>query len=154
MIIDEIQHYQRYQEMVKIGSTLKEIYQLYQGGVFPTTNQELTPTIKINSVRFQAKEARKKKIFENHQQWLDIHFIFSGSEKILIGQPEKMVQTKAYNLENDIEFFEGKEQVALTLEAGQFLVCYPGEAHCVGVSGTLDKGMTIEKLVGKLKISD
>lgn len=154
MIIDEIINYQRYQEIGVLAQALKTMYDIYQSKIFPTDNQELSARSKINSVSFMSRLPGEDEQFENHRQWLDIHFIFSGSEEILVGSASQMEVQQAYDQSQDIEFLSGTETVRVTLEAGQFLICYPGEAHCVGVSGNPEQAAPISKLVGKIKMTD
>ncbi|MBE9389751.1 YhcH/YjgK/YiaL family protein [Vagococcus salmoninarum] len=154
MIIDDITNYQRYQELDDLAQALEIMYDIYQSKNFPTDNQELSARSKINSVSFMSRLPEEDEQFENHRQWLDIHFIFNGSEEILVGSASQMEVQQAYDQSQDIEFLRGTETVKVTLEAGQFLICYPGEAHCVGVSGNPEQAVPISKLVGKIKMTD
>ena len=154
MIIDNIQNYARYQEIPHIGCALKEIAEIYQSGIYPENDQELSNEIKINRVVFRGKQERVPNIFENHHQWVDIHFIFEGSEKILVTPAKELKRMENYNADNDIEFFEGTGKIELVLNPGAFLVCYPEEAHCVGGLGNPSSSSQIKKLVGKIKGSD
>ena len=68
------------------------------------------------------------KKFEVHQKYIDIQFIVSGSEKIYLGNPHEMTTAIPFNPEKDIAFLDGRGP-AVNLNAGEFMIIWPHEAH-------------------------
>lgn len=65
--------------------------------------------------------------WEAHRRYADLQFVVAGDERIGYGPIERFAG-RGYNAEKDIEFFTGPGDV-LTLEAGGFLLLWPGEVH-------------------------
>lgn len=92
-----------------------------------------------------ATEAAK---FEAHNNFIDIQFVISGSEKM--GWSDRSVCTNPvaeYNSEKDVIFFNDKPQMYFGLNAGQFVIFFPEDAH----APMIGEGV-IKKLVVKVKI--
>ena len=92
----------------------------------------------------------EKIISEAHKKYIDIQFMVNGEELIGVapmGYDEKETQAIP---ENDVWFYECKtEQV--TLIENSFMVLYPNDLHCPGVS-TNNKPMACKKVVVKVKV--
>lgn len=145
MIVDNIKNLQRYQEM-------KEFYQMLKIMRDYTGQQELIAEQKlpINEVSFTARNKKEKGFYENHKKYIDIHYILAGEEKIDISDVSSLDEVEPYATDKDIMFLTGEAQVELILRKGDFLICYPQEAHKVG--GMVgDETREILKLVGKIK---
>lgn len=90
--------------------------------------------------------------FETHQRYLDVHCMYSGEENILIQSPELLTPTKSYDLEGDYSLYQGPAKAIVTLKPGDFLVCFPQDAHAPGLCVT--KPENIRKLVAKILIGE
>ena len=88
------------------------------------------------------------KKFETHQKYIDIQYMVSGSEKIYLGDPNGMTVAIPHNETKDIAFFEGRGH-SVTLNAGDFLIIWPHEAHAPG-SDPATSAVPVHKIVMKV----
>lgn len=71
------------------------------------------------------------KQFEAHKNYIDVHYIVEGKESIEVGFTDDM---KAGEYKPDIMFLDGEGKGSVILEEGDFLICFPEDAHKPGVS--------------------
>ena len=69
--------------------------------------------------------------FEAHRQHLDIHVVLSGREWVEIAHPGGLEE---YTQGEDFWGYHGKPQQRILMEAGSFLVVFPGDAHRLKIS--------------------
>jgi YhcH/YjgK/YiaL family protein len=69
--------------------------------------------------------------FETHEKFIDIQYIVSGCESIVMGDPKEMDPVVPYDAEKDFAFFGGRGAVE-TVRAGEYLIIWPHEAHAPG----------------------
>jgi len=87
---------------------------------------------------------------EAHKKYIDIQFIFSGSEKIGVTTMFSQTPIKAYDEIDDYHLFnETADFISLT--KGMFAIFFPDDLH---MPGTLynDCSETVKKIVVKVKI--
>lgn len=89
------------------------------------------------------------KKFEAHKKYIDIQYIISGSEKIHLGNPNQMTTAVPFNEIKDIAFFEG-HGYDVTMNAGDFMVIWPHEAHVPGADAYLS-AVPVHKIVMKVE---
>ena len=85
--------------------------------------------ISFDALRTEDQEKRR---FEAHEKYLDIQILFSGREKQLYAPDlSGMNVTEDKYATNDIAFYTAPEHYSsLVLEAGHYVVYFPGEPHC------------------------
>lgn len=66
--------------------------------------------------------------FEAHKRYLDIFYIVDGAEQVDFNFIENMNQIY-YDSEKDRASLEGDSAGSVVLRTGDFLVCYPHDAH-------------------------
>ncbi len=85
------------------------------------------------SAQIQAYDsiAAEETRFEAHRRYIDIQIVLSGSETIYWAPLARTPKIRtAYNYDNDVVFFEDPEvSVALRLDAGDFAIFFPSDAH-------------------------
>ena len=86
----------------------------------------------VNIVEYETTTPQNR-FWEAHRQYLDLHFMLRGPEQIDV---------------NFIDNMEQKEYVVLT--EGDFLLCYPKDAHRTAVA--VDGPAVIKKAIFKIKI--
>ena len=64
--------------------------------------------------------------FEAHRQYLDIHVMLKGRERVEIAHPAGLEE---FTREGDFWGYHGAPEQSLLLEPGSFLVVFPGDAH-------------------------
>lgn len=93
--------------------------------------------------------------FEAHRKFIDVQLILSGKEVIGVMPTEQMRGGSCiseYNPEKDAELYrECGEYKANVLEAGDFLILYPEDAHMPGVHA--DGACEMKKLLLKIPVS-
>ncbi len=90
-----------------------------------------------------------KTVSEAHKKYIDIQFMVDGEEIIGVAPIScEKTETEA-KPENDVWFYECKTE-PLTLFSGSFMVLYPNDLHCPGVS--VSKPKTCRKVVVKVKV--
>lgn len=90
-----------------------------------------------------------ERFWEAHRAYLDVHVMLRGKEQIDLNFVRNM-EEKAYVKEEDFLPMEGEKTASVTLGEGDFLVCFPGDAHRTGVkAGESEK---IKKAIFKVRI--
>lgn len=120
------------------SETVKPNTVLVQGRIF------------CNPVKFISKPEDECK-YEAHQKYIDVHFIRKGVEGIATSNVLKLDVDTPYEARKDICFYTGKEEGKYFLKKGDFMVCYPSDAHKVGMMETEPR--EIDKIVVKIKVS-
>lgn len=89
--------------------------------------------------------------FENHQQFIDIHYIIKGKEVIGLTPIDELSPNMNYDDKNDYQLFDGVVQETIQVSSGEFLLLLPGEAHVTG--GIVnDLRNMVKKIVFKVPI--
>lgn len=71
---------------------------------------------------------------ETHKRYADIQVIMKGRERMDYCYAEGLTVKTPYNEEKDVEFYAMKEASRLLLEAGDFAVFLPDDAHAPKLS--------------------
>lgn len=89
--------------------------------------------------------------FEAHRNYIDIQYVISGSEMIGYTSPVYLTTTTEYDSEKDVEFYSHTAFTECELDAGDFIVFYPGDPHlpCCNISGK--DAREVKKLVLKIR---
>lgn len=85
----------------------------------------------VNIVEYETVE-KEERFWEAHKKYIDIHYMLEGSERIDIGFIENLIQ-KEYKEKDDFLPLEGEANGYVTLEKGDFLICYPEDAHMTAI---------------------
>lgn len=101
----------------------------------------------VNIVEYTTTSPEKR-FWEAHREYLDIHILLDGEEQIDLAFTECMKQGE-YVPEDDFLPMEGGKNGCVVLRRGDFLVCYPHDAHRTGVIA--DQPSMVKKAVFKLK---
>lgn len=87
---------------------------------------------------------------EAHVQYTDIHCPLEGSEVIETAEISTMVPVKPYSAKNDCLFIKGVSMARCRLVPGDFMVCFPTDAHAGCIAD--EKPMEIKKAILKVKM--
>lgn len=87
----------------------------------------------VKVMEYEPKPASENK-FETHRIYADLQYIVSGVELMQVTPQKSLTPIGAYDREGDYQFYTTfyttKEMISdIVVEAGQFVVFYPGEAH-------------------------
>lgn len=102
----------------------------------------------VNIVSYETT-VPEKRFWEAHRQYLDVHLMLEGTEEIDLNFIDNLVQ-KDYVPDDDFLPLDGKKASSVILSPGDFIVCYPEDAHMTAVQ--VEKPGRIKKAIFKIKI--
>lgn len=148
MIFDTLKNRDNYRHDPLLFQALEYLSTL-EPGTLPSETQILTEGVLFcNPVCFISKPESECK-YEAHQNYIDLHYIVEGVEGIATADCASLTVIEAYDGEKDILFLSGEEDGRYYLKPGQFMVCFPNDAHKVGMMA--DAPAPIRKIVFKIK---
>lgn len=104
----------------------------------------------INAFQFDTKK-QEDCVFECHKRYLDVHYLVSGTECIELADSALLVARGEYDEKADFFLLDGEKTREYQLQKGDALLCYPWEAHKVGIAPGVC--LPLKKLVAKILIS-
>ena len=104
----------------------------------------------VNIVRYTTTTAENR-FWEAHRDYLDLHLMLQGTEQIDLNFIANMKQ-KEYEPANDFLPLEGGRNSSVILREGDFLICYPNDAHRTAVQA--GEPETIKKAIFKICINE
>lgn len=129
MVLDSLKNYDRYCEanslfaqgirfVIQNGETLPE-------GKYMLHGEELYVMV----VEKELKRLEDAKL-EAHKEYIDIQIVLDGQECFAWSNTEQCTKVgKEYDPQNDIMFFDDEPQTIIKVQAGQFLIFFPEDAH-------------------------
>lgn len=102
----------------------------------------------VNIVEYETTSTENR-FWEAHKQYLDLHLMLKGPEQIDINFISNMVQ-KEYVEKDDFLPLEGEKNSVVVLNEGDFLLCYPKDAHRTAIA--VDESVPIKKAIFKIMI--
>ena len=87
--------------------------------------------------------------FEAHGDFLDIHLMLQGNERVEVAPPDTLEQFDSQP-ENDFYAYRGEGHYKMTLTPGDFLVVFPADAHKIKMQA--GGPCTVSKAVFKIKV--
>lgn len=87
--------------------------------------------------------------WEAHRQYVDIHVMLRGKEKIFVNFINRM-QAGEFEADKDYLPLEGSESGYVLLREGDFLICCPEDAHMTGIM--TEQKEPIKKAIFKVRI--
>lgn len=111
--------------------------------------------IYANVQEYQTKNDAK---YEAHRKYIDIQYVVRGRELVGVIDKEFCTMTaldiSPYNDDSDIEFFDCNiDDKWQNLNAGEFLVLFPTDAHKPSISPNKSLNNTVKKVVVKVLAS-
>lgn len=100
----------------------------------------------VNIVEYETCE-KEERFWEAHKKYIDLHLMLEGVERIDIGFIESL-QQKEYQEKDDFLPLEGEASGCINLEKGDFLVCYPEDAHMTAIK--VNEKKKIKKAIFKV----
>jgi biofilm protein TabA len=87
-------------------------------------------------------------MWESHQEYIDIHYVINGKEKIGVAPLSSAKVIKKYNAARDLTFYKAKGKY-YTAEPGVFFIFFPEDAHRPNLATEGTKA--VKKLVIKIR---
>lgn len=151
MIFDSVQRKDTYKELPLLYQALCFLQQLPPGELPREQMVLIEGQLFCNPVTLMSKP-EKECIYEAHRNYIDLHYIVSGVERIATRDVKQLSSVVPYSSEKDIEFLEGDADGYYSLKPGQFMVCFPQDAHKVAIME--EQPAEIQKVVFKIKVSN
>ena len=148
MIIDNINNCQIYQGLHKDFSKIFEVLKtlpidsMTEKLVFDVGNSWIYPPTVLN-------EITGIKQLEAHKEFIDIHYILSGTEKFGYANISNLKTAKSYDAEADYELLDGETEF-FTLKTGDFCIVYPQDAHIPAFQKIGDENLV--RVVAKIRL--
>lgn len=102
----------------------------------------------VNIVEYETTQVENR-FWEAHRKYLDLHLMIEGNEQIdvnFIGNMEE----KEFIEKDDFLPLEGDKNGHVILKNGDFLICYPNDAHRTAIN--IEKPEKIKKAIFKIII--
>lgn len=90
---------------------------------------------------------RDDTFFEAHRQYLDVHLMASGEERVEIASPNGLT---LFEHKDDFYAYRGEAQHSFVLRPGMFLVVFPDDAHRIKMQ--VNGPERVSKIVFKLSV--
>ncbi len=127
MILDSLNHMDLYQG---IGHRLVEAMQIIQRTDF-TDLEDGCYEVDGHAFRYLLQSYPTRTINETpeaHREFIDLQYIISGEERVGIAPLDAMTEVVEEHPDRDLWLYHGPVDW-VTVHAGEFLVCFPHDAH-------------------------
>lgn len=149
MIVDSIENSALYE---KVNESFARVFE-----VLKTLNENSEPgkividegNVWVNVQRIGERPPVSSLKFEEHRKFIDVHYIVKGKESFGYSNTDRLTVCVPYSEEKDIEFSEG-EISKIFLNAGDFCVTYPCDAHIPSMENLSDGDMI--RAVAKIRV--
>jgi len=130
MILDRLENSARYESL---GKRFAQAFQLLRTGNLSAKeagSYEVDGRKLYYLVQTYVTKPASERRFESHRRYADIQVVFSGREMMGFTQVKGLDVQTPYDDSKDIMFFgTPADYTELKMQAGEFVVLYPGEAH-------------------------
>lgn len=151
MIFDSVRNKEYYRAYPLVYQALSYLSAL-SGKELPAPGTVLVPErLFCNPVTLTSRPADQC-VYEAHQKYADLHYIVEGVEGIATADVKTLQVTTPYDEEKDILFLRGEEDGRYYLKPGQFMVCWPCDAHKVALMQ--ERPDRIRKIVCKIRMEE
>lgn len=146
MIFDSLENIDNYRSFPPIYRALQELRKLE--GTFPASTIVYEEGILFANPVTLTSKPESECIFEAHRRYLDLHYIVEGTEGIATADVKTLQVQTPYDESGDIGFYQGDSDGLYYLKPGQFMICWPSDAHKVAVMAEIPA--PIRKIVFKI----
>ncbi len=151
MIFDKIENHKNYRGINK-GIDAAFDYLLTTDLDSLETGKHLFEDERIFAVcmKYETKDESLAKN-EAHKKYIDIQYIVSGAEKMIVSGLEGLEIIEEYDEETDVMFFENKNDCEFIAKSGHFAVFFPEDGHAptLNIDG---KTSSNKKIVVKIPV--
>lgn len=103
----------------------------------------------VNHFSYTTADKTSESMFEDHSEYLDLHFPLHGSEMIAISEVPALTFVENRSSEDSV-MYVGDIQMMVPVTSKSFLVVYPGEVHLPKL--TTGEKSDVDKLVFKIRL--
>lgn len=127
MIVDRLENYKSYRGVHEHFSKVFAIFEKIATGTITDKTVLEEGNVWVNAPAVVV-ETDEEKLYEAHRDFIDIHYIVSGSEQFGIINIENLSVVKEYNQADDYSLLSGDVE-CVRLKKGDFCVVFPQDAH-------------------------
>lgn len=117
----------------------------YEKGSHPIDGERLY----VNIAEYETTTPENR-FWEAHRQYLDLHLMLKGEERVDLAFIENMEQ-KDYVEKDDFLPLEGTPVATVNLYENDFLICYPHDGHMTALA--VNGPVKLKKAIFKIRIS-
>lgn len=151
MIFDSIKNKKNYKNNPRLYEILSYLSTLSPENIPQPGTVIEAGTSFCNPVTLKSKP-KSECMYEAHRDYIDLHYILKGTEGIATADVSGLTERIPYDPSKDIGFYSGEESTMSYLNSGDFMVCYPSDAHMVAVMKNQPEDIT--KIVVKIKAEE
>ncbi len=134
--LKDISKIQRFNEKIELGlNYLKELrindFNDIDVGKINKVEINGDEVYSVNQV-YETKEHSLGKL-EGHRKYIDLQFVFEGSEIIKLVPLDDVNPNTDYIEENDIQFFDSDKTSIIEMKSGMLGIFYPEDIHAPGL---------------------
>ncbi|MEG1805838.1 MAG: YhcH/YjgK/YiaL family protein [Clostridia bacterium] len=118
----------------------------FKGGL-PVCRIDLCDGVIALIQKYKTKDQKFGK-WESHNEYVDLQYIFKGSEKIGFSSVKRLELAVPYSKDKDCALYTGFGDF-LSIKAGEFVVFFPDDGHMPQIG----EGKDVEKVVIKIRIN-
>ncbi|MFV0363706.1 MAG: YhcH/YjgK/YiaL family protein [Suipraeoptans sp.] len=148
MLFDTIKNKDNYKDFPKLFQALNFLSLLPENKMPKPNTTLIENELFCNPVTLITKPENEC-VFEAHKNFCDLHYIVEGTERIATADVTMLDTKIPYVSEKDIEFLIGPADGYYDLKPGQFMLCFPHDAHKVAIMVTEPEN--IKKIVFKIR---
>ena len=91
--------------------------------------------------------------YETHRKYIDIQYVLEGELELLIGNRSRFIPAGEYSTEQDVQFYEPRENDAhVILQEGEMAILFPEDAHKMICFPKTGETVRIRKAVVKVRV--
>ena len=149
MIFDSLKNKDNYRDFPLLYEALCYLSTLKEGELPPANTVLKEGILFCNPVSLTTKP-EEQCIYEAHRRYIDLHYTVSGTERIATADTYSLTVSTPYDQQKDIGFLTGEADGCYDVKPGQFLVCFPNDAHKVAMM--TEAPAAVSKVVFKIAV--
>jgi len=131
MIVDHIKHHTLYTHISERIATALSYLAETDFTALADGRYELEGDQLFALVQRYATRPQEQCVWEAHQRYIDVQYLFSASETIGYAPQMAMKLKEPYSVEKDAAFYSGQGSL-VTMTQGMFMVLWPQDVHMPG----------------------
>lgn len=149
MIVDKIENFELYSNLNKYFPIAFNYLKTTDFSIIEAGKHKIDEENVFAIVNEYKTQASANCSLEAHKKYIDIQFLYSGSEKIGVTTRFNQTPTQKYDHKDDYQLFsEPADFISLT--KGMFAIFFPDDLHMPGINA--DKISNVKKIVLKVKL--
>lgn len=150
MIYDRVQNIRQYKGISNnLDKAIEFLYKTDLQGLSNGTNEIDGDNVFANIMNYDTKDIEHG-VKEAHKRYIDIHFIISGKEQVLVSDISELEIAGEYVEEDDCAFYKGDMNTCCIIQDDYFVICFPNDVHTPAIR--VDESQYVKKMVVKVRV--